>query len=140
MTPGSIHGRSAMARSRYRAVFLDVDGVLLDSLPQHLAICADQARELGLDLQIPDAAGLRNLVAQGVPVSPMRRFFLAVGFPPDAAERASAHYEREFMRCYPPTPFAGVEAMLARLGAASLTLGLVTANTGANVEPALGTA
>jgi beta-phosphoglucomutase-like phosphatase (HAD superfamily) len=32
------------------AVFFAVDGVLIDSLPQHLQICRDKAAELGLDL------------------------------------------------------------------------------------------
>jgi phosphoglycolate phosphatase len=123
---------------KYKAVFLDVDGVLLDSLPQHLAICVDKAREFGLDLTVPDAAGFRRLVASGVSVSPMVNFFRAVGFPTPFAERATADYEREFMQRYPPSPFDGIEEMLTRLADAGCTLGLVTANTSANVEPALG--
>lgn len=122
----------------HRAVFFDVDGVLLDSLPQHLAICADKAREFDLDLAIPDAAAFRRLLASGVSVSPMRNFFRAVGFPQALAERATADYEREFMRRYRPRAFDGIEAMLQRLRAAGFHLGLVTANTAANVGPALG--
>jgi phosphoglycolate phosphatase-like HAD superfamily hydrolase len=124
-----------------RAVFLDVDGVLLDSLSQHLAICRDKAREYGLvDLVIPDVEGFRRIVREGTSVSPMLNFFLALGFPPDMARRGVADYEREFMQRYRPLPFRGVDAMLAELRAAGLLLGLVTANTAGNVEPALGTA
>jgi phosphoglycolate phosphatase len=122
----------------HRAVFFDVDGVLLDSLPQHLAICADKAREFGLDLAIPDVPAFRRMIASGVSVSPMLNFFRAVGFPQAPAERATADYEREFMQCYRPQAFEGIDTMLQRLRAAGFSLGLVTANTAANVEPALG--
>lgn len=129
-----------MNRGALRAVFLDVDGVLLDSLPQHLAICADKAREYGLHLRIPEVDAFRHLVATGVKVSPMLDFFRAVGFPRDIAERAAADYEREFMERYRPAAFPGIDAMLARLRESGHTLGLVTANTASNVEPALGEA
>lgn len=121
-------------------VFLDVDGVLVDSLPQHLAICRDKAREFGLDLQIPDVPGFRRLVAQGVKVSPMFDFFLAVGFPAADARHAVEDYEREFMQSYRPPAFPGIDAMLGELAASGHKLGLVTANTEANVVPALGDA
>lgn len=124
----------------HHAVFFDVDGVLLDSLPQHLAICADKAREFGLDLAVPDPTGFRRMLASGVSVSPMLNFFRAVGFPQALAERATADYEREFMQRYRPRPFIGIDTMLQRLHALGFSLGLVTANTAANVEPALGEA
>ncbi|MGZ5267125.1 MAG: hypothetical protein ACXWCC_10055, partial [Caldimonas sp.] len=60
-----------MSSQERLTVFFDVDGVLLDSLPQHLAICSDKAREYGLRLSIPDVQGFRRLVAAGVKVSPM---------------------------------------------------------------------
>jgi phosphoglycolate phosphatase-like HAD superfamily hydrolase len=121
-----------------RAVFFDVDGVLIDSLPQHLQICRDKAREFGLRLKIPNVDEFRELVRRGIKVSPMRHFFLAVGFPEDLVERAVADYEKEFMQRYRPRVFAGVDEMLATLRKARLHLGLVTSNTCANVVPALG--
>jgi len=128
-------------RADLQAVFLDVDGVLLDSLPQHLQICRDKAREYGLHaLRIPDVDAFRQMVASGVRVSPMLDFFLALGFPSALAVRAVADYEHEFMQRYRPAPFPGVDAMLQRLHDAGYTLGLVTSNTTANVEPALGAA
>ena len=80
------------------------------------------------------------MVASGVRVSPMLDFFLALGFPSALAVRAVADYEHEFMQRYRPAPFPGVDAMLQRLHDAGYTLGLVTSNTAANVEPALGAA
>jgi N-acetyl-D-muramate 6-phosphate phosphatase len=122
----------------FRAVFFDVDGVLIDSLPQHLQICCDKAQEFGLDLKIPNVDEFRELVRRGTKVSPMRYFFLAVGFPESYVERAVADYEQEFMRRYRPKAFAGIDNMLASLRKVGLDLGLVTSNTRANVVPALG--
>ena len=112
-----------------RAVFFDVDGVLVDSLPQHLQICRDKAVEFGLKLKIPTVDEFRQLVRRGTKVSPMRYFFLAVGFPEDYAARAVADYQREFIQRYRPKAFPGVSEMLKTLQAAELKLGLVTSNT-----------
>ena len=123
-----------------RGVFFDVDGVLIDSLPQHLQICRDKAMEFGLRLNIPNVDEFRELVRRGIKVSPMRYFFLAVGFPEDLVKRAVVEYEKEFMERYRPKAFPGVDKMLATLRKAGLDLGLVTSNTRANVVPALGNA
>lgn len=123
-----------------QAAFFDVDGVLIDSLPQHLQICRDKAKEFGLNLAIPTTEGMRRLISRGVKVSPMINFFIAVGFPQAAAEKADADYRREFMQRYRPPLFPGVGVMLSDLRKAGLRLGLVTANTRANVAPVLGRA
>jgi N-acetyl-D-muramate 6-phosphate phosphatase len=123
-----------------RAVFFDVDGVLVDSLPQHLQICHDKAIEFGLNIRIPTVEEFRDLVRLGTKVSPMRYFFLTVGFPEDFAERAVADYNRDFVQHYRPQTFPGVERMLSALQVAGLKLGLVTSNTRANVVSALGNA
>jgi N-acetyl-D-muramate 6-phosphate phosphatase len=120
------------------AVFFDVDGVLVDSMEAHLAVCRDKAREFGLDLTIPDAGGVRDLVRRGVKVSPMKQMFLNVGFPEPLAARADADYEREFMARYQVRAFPGAVEMLASLRQAGMTLGMVTSNTLANLAPALG--
>jgi phosphoglycolate phosphatase-like HAD superfamily hydrolase len=120
------------------AVFFDVDGVLINSLPQHLQICRDKAVQFGLRLEIPTVDEFRLLVARGTRVSPMRYFFLAVGFPENLVPRAVADYEKEFMQRYRPNPFVGVETMLTTLHSAGIKLGLVTSNVRANVTPALG--
>jgi phosphoglycolate phosphatase-like HAD superfamily hydrolase len=126
-----------MARPPGSPVFFDVDGVLLDSLPQHLAMCRDKAREYGLTLDVPDVQQFRRMVASGVKVSPMLDFFLAVGFPPRLAAQAVDAYESEFARRYRPVMFPGIGAMLQRLKIAGHRLGLVTSNIAANVEPPL---
>ncbi len=118
-------------------VFFDVDGVLLDSLPKHLAICADKAREYGLSLRIPDVPTFRRLIASGVKVSPMFDFFVAVGFPRQLAMRAVEDYDREFARRYRPQAFVGIDVMLERLRQARRPMGLVTANVAANVDAPL---
>jgi phosphoglycolate phosphatase-like HAD superfamily hydrolase len=130
------HGRCKMPRP-IQAVFFDVDGVLIDSLPQHLQICRDKANEFGLQLKIPTVEMFRYAISRGTKVSPMRDFFLAVGFPENYAERAVADYERDFMERYRPTVFEGVDQMLRMLRTAGLKLGLVTSNTRKNVVPAL---
>ncbi len=122
------------------AVFFDIDGVLIDSLPQHLQICRDKASEFGLSVKIPTVEEFREMVRRGTKVSPMLYFFLAVGFPEDLAKRAVIDYENEFMRRYRPKCFAGTGRLLLSLADAGLKLGLVTSNTRANVEPALGEA
>jgi phosphoglycolate phosphatase-like HAD superfamily hydrolase len=123
-----------------RAVFFDVDGVLVDSLPQHLQMCHDKAVEFGLKLRIPSVDEFRQLVRRGTKVSPMRYFFVAVGFPEDLAARAVADYERDFIQRYRPKMFPGTDKMLNTLVTAGLKLGLVTSNTRANVVPVLGNA
>jgi beta-phosphoglucomutase-like phosphatase (HAD superfamily) len=120
-----------------QAVFFDVDGVLIDSLPQHLQICRDKAIEFNLPLKIPTVDEFRNAVSRGKKVSPMRDFFLAVGFPANYADRAVADYEREFMQKYRPAAFQGVDQMLRTLRTTGLKLGIATSNTRSNVVPAL---
>jgi phosphoglycolate phosphatase-like HAD superfamily hydrolase len=124
--------------SDLRAAFFDVDGVLLDSLPQHLRFCADKAREYGLfELQMPSVESFRQMVSRGVSASPMLNFFLAVGFSAPQARRGVRDYQRQFMPRYRPDKFPGIDAMLERFTDAGLSLGLVTSNIRANVEPAL---
>ncbi|NML30150.1 HAD family hydrolase [Paraburkholderia antibiotica] len=122
-----------------RVAFFDVDGVLLDSLPQHLAFCRDKAREYGLEnVKVPSVSDFRKLIGAGVRVSPMYDFFVAVGFPPHWAEQGVADYDRDFLNGYRPRPFDGIAELLGSLDNAGFTLGLVTLNVRANVEPALG--
>ena len=123
-----------------RAIFFDVDGVLLDSLPAHLKICEDQARRLSLAIDVPSPAAFRAMVAAGATISPMINFFLAVGFPPVKAGIALDAYEREFGRRYRPTPFDGVERMLRKLDGRHYSLGLATSNISRNVDPELAAA
>ena len=81
--------RSLMIPAKVKAAFFDVDGVLLDSLPEHLQMCRDKAAEFGLNLKMPSIDEFRNAVSRGLKVSPMQDFFVAVGFPEPFAIRGT---------------------------------------------------
>ena len=123
-----------------KAVFFDVDGVLLDSLPQHLQFCRDKAGDFGLDLKVPTVETFCQLVNRGTQVNPMLNFFLAVGFPKPLAQRAVEDYGQEFAKRYRPPTFSGVPNMLKAVRDSGLRIGLVTSNLRANIESALGDA
>lgn len=127
----------AIDMTEISVVIFDVDGVLIDSLDAHLQVCRDEARQFGLDVEVPSAREFRKLVANGAVISPMVEFFRTVGFPPGLAERANEDYQREFARKYPLRPFAGVPEMLAQVAAAGVRLGIVTSNTRAIISSAL---
>src|SRR5271165_5966085 len=124
--------------THFRVALFDVDGVLLDSLGPHLKICEDKNEEYGLGLSIPGPDEFRKMVRGGVRISPMKYFFLAVGFPELYAEMADRQYEAIFTRDYKPAPFAGVPEMLRALHDAGMKMGTVTSNVRANVVDALG--
>ncbi len=119
-------------------VLFDVDGVLLDSLRPHLRICEDKNREYGLGLKIPDAQEFKTMARRGIRISPMKEFFIAVGFPEQFAEKANKQYQEIFMRRYAPAPFPHVYSLLRSLHDAGLWLGIVTSNVKANIDEALG--
>jgi len=121
-----------------RLVLFDVDGVLLDSLAQHLKICEDKNREYGLGLRIPSVPEFRKIALDGIKISPMEDFFRAVGFPPEFAQKADAQYREVFVRDYPVNVFPGVSEMLRELLAHGIALGIVTSNVRENIKRALG--
>lgn len=116
----------------------DLDGVLLDSLSSHLQICKDKSKEYGLGLSIPNVEDFRSLVRKGVKISPMKFFFLAVGFPEKYSDLAFSQYKEVFMRDYAPKLFPQVEEMLSLLSTSGFKLGIVTSNVRANTDTALG--
>lgn len=120
------------------SVIFDVDGVLLDSLKPHLQICEDKNQEYGLGLTIPNPDEFKKMVRRGVKISPMKFFFLAVGFPSEYAEKAFEQYKEVFMRDYAPKPFPRVDEMLSKVSSAGLKLGIATSNVRSNVDAALG--
>ena len=120
------------------SVIFDIDGVLLDSLAPHLQICEDKNQEYNLGLTIPSEDEFRKIVLQGVQISPMKYFFLAVGFPERYADLALQDYETSFMENYTPRPFPGVHDLLHAVKEAGFKMGIVTSNVRANVDEAFG--
>ena len=125
---------------RWKAVFFDVDGVLLDSLPAHLGFCQDKVRKFDLRIRVPTPDEFRDLVARGAKANPMSEFLRTVGFTDPHLTQADADYRHEFARDYSPQKFPKVHEVLKALRGTGVPLGLVTSNIRDNVERALGEA
>ena len=114
----------AMPRPSFpKAVLFDLDGTLVDSAPDFLAVINRMRAERGRDAM--DLAELRPVVSKGA------RAMLGAGFPDvEVAERES--WVQEFLDLYERElglhgkPFDGVEAMLAALEANGCAWGIVT--------------
>lgn len=121
-----------------QAVFFDIDGVLADSLSEHLRFCQDMSDRYDLNLKIPNPIQFKqDFIRKDETISPMHHFLTAVGFPEKCAEKADEHYRDKFMSEYTPAIFPGIEKMLAHLDNERLLLGIVTANVQQNVEKVL---
>lgn len=119
-------------------ILFDVDGVLLDSLAPHLQICEDQNIEYQLGLSIPSVSEFRQLIRDGVTISPMKHFYKAVGFNDKDGERALHNYQKKFSQLYSPKMFPGINEMLSKLSSHDFTMGILTSNVLSNVINSLG--
>ena len=106
-----------------KAVLFDLDGTLVDSAPDFIAVINRMRADRGRD---PMAlADLRPVVSKGA------RAMLGAGFP-DVDPAGREAWVREFLDLYESElglhgkPFDGVEAMLAALEANGATWGIVT--------------
>lgn len=106
-----------------KAVLFDLDGTLVDSAPDFIAVINRMRADRGRG-PMP-MAELRPVVSKG------SRAMLAAGFPDVAASEREA-WVQEFLDRYEAElglhglPFEGVEAMLASLEANAATWGIVT--------------
>lgn len=123
-----------------KAVFFDVDGVLSDSLEQHLKFCRDMSDKLHLSVEVPSVADFRTKVARGARANPMKEFLRTVGFPADKLDQIDRVYQERFGKDYPVSKFPGIDNLLKKLAESGVPLGLVTSNVEANVKAVLGTA
>ncbi|MCW8915282.1 MAG: HAD family hydrolase [Magnetovibrio sp.] len=132
-----ITSRSNARPPKIKAVFFDVDGVLLNSLPEHIKACEQLNAEYTLDLSIPNAKEFKNkIVRAGIQVAPMRRFFEAVKFPENHLDDAVTWYDEYFSEKYSSPYFEGVECMITELHGEYM-LGIVTSNVQKNIENSL---
>ena len=113
-----------MQPSRFpQAVLFDLDGTLVDSAPDFIAVINRMRADRGRDAMA--LADLRPVVSKGA------RAMLSAGFPGvEASERE--RWVQEFLDLYElelgqhGKPFEGIEAMLAALEANGSTWGIVT--------------
>jgi len=106
-----------------KAVLFDLDGTLVDSLPDLAAAVERLFAEEGL--APPDRLRLAGMMGDGIPTF-VARAFAAVGapLPADAVTRFTAFYAADPVsrsRCYP-----GIGAMLERLAGEGRALGVCT--------------
>jgi phosphoglycolate phosphatase len=127
---------------RVDAVAIDLDGTLLDTLPD-IAEAADRMlRELGRAPAGRDR--VRDYIGQGIARLVKRLLTGQLDGEPPAGDFARAleaferHYRDTFLRS--PLPFPGVEAGLAAMRAQGLKLACVTNKSRAFTEPMLETA
>lgn len=120
------------------AVIFDLDGVIIDSLQQHLDLCEKLAKKFGLQLMLPNANTFKEQVRNGLLISPMHAFFTAVGFPNNYIEEAKNYYNENFKTQYAPKMFTGISDLLLKLYQSNLKLFIVSANTVENIVSVLG--
>lgn len=112
-----------------KAVFFDMDGVLLDSLQAHLDFYQHMAVILGVDAKIVDAVSYKNDYARkSAKISPMVEFFRAMGFG-DKADEATEYYNRDFPKIQVPMFCDAANQLFLLQRSFPGRLGIVTANT-----------
>lgn len=120
--------------AEYNAVFFDLDGTLVDTAPDMVAVLHDLQKECGVDLTPYQHA--RSYVSNG------SMGLLSVGFPGLEFDFGDEMHQRFLERyaemvCVESTVFAGLPEMLDELDALGLPWGVVTNKPHQLTEPLL---
>ena len=116
-----------------RAIILDLDGVVLDSIPDHLASWQEVLAPLGIELRGADLYPLEGVPTERTAVLLTERL-LGRACTPEEARRLTAAKEAAFRRNFVPRPVAGMAPLLHDLAGRGFALGLVTGSTRSVVE------
>jgi phosphoglycolate phosphatase len=114
-----------------RLLILDFDGTLADSWPWLIGMLAETTARFGLARLDPaEAEAMRGLDHRAV--------IARLGVPAWKLPAIAAHLRRAALAAPPPPLFPGIAAMLGRLHAAGITLGIASSNTEAQIRRSLG--
>jgi beta-phosphoglucomutase len=120
-------------RQPARAIILDMDGVVLDSMPDHLASWQEALAPLGIALGAEDLYPL-----EGVPTvrtaALLTERFLGRACSEEEARRLAAAKQAAFSRIFSPRPVPGMLPLLHELAGHGFALGLVTGSARSVVE------
>ncbi|MBN1656926.1 MAG: HAD-IA family hydrolase [Anaerolineae bacterium] len=119
-----------------RAIVLDMDGVVLDSMPDHLVTWQETLAPLGIDLTAEHLYPL-----EGVPTEPTARRlteqFLGYAVPDQEARRLAGEKRERFRARFKPRLVEGMASLLHDLGGRGYRLALVTGSARSVVEESL---
>jgi beta-phosphoglucomutase len=119
-----------------RAILLDMDGVVLDSLPAHLLTWQQTLAPLGIDLSADDLFPL-----EGIPTEPtvqqLTEQLLGRACSDEEARRLAATKRALFRQIYKPALVPGMGPLLHDLSGRGYRLGLVTGSARSVVDESL---
>ncbi len=120
-------------RQPARAIILDMDGVVLDSMPQHLEAWQEALAPRGLEVTAADLYPLEGARSERTAQLLMEKLG-GEACPTDEARRLAAAKEAAFHRIFVPRLVAGMAPLLHDLAGRGFVLGLVTGSTRRIVE------
>jgi HAD superfamily hydrolase (TIGR01509 family) len=118
------------------AILLDMDGVVLDSMPHHLASWQEALAPLGLDLDAADLYPLEGVLTERTAQLLTERL-QGEACSVDEARRLAAAKEAAFERIFVPRLVPGIAPLLHDLAGRGFALGLVTGSPRSVVAPNL---
>jgi len=116
-----------------KAIFFDMDGTSIDSLPVHIDFLKDMSKKFNLNLDLPSKDNGRRIAA-----SPMSAVFRKAGFPEELIPELNEIYKTSFKENYSVKPFRGIKEVWKALKEKGFIIGIVTSNHLGNIKSALG--